>query len=303
MDGVPFVTQLPIPPGESFTYEFVAKPAGSHMYHSHHNATDQVGRGLLGRLHHRPQGRRRPEEGVREEVRRRLRPRVHLDLERHARRLHHQRPRLPGDRAGPRGGRREACSIRFMNEGIMMHPWHSHGFRMQVVARDGAPLGTAAFDADTLGVNPGERWDAVITADRPGVWAFHCHILPHVEGLDGMFGMVTHARSSSRPPRTWMPSWRRSRRHTPAAEVHRRTRPRRQHQEDGAHRDDPPRHRCLAGLGGRRGPGDRAGRAPRGAAAGAVRRDRDAVRARRAPARDRGDRPARPRCRRGRPGA
>jgi FtsP/CotA-like multicopper oxidase with cupredoxin domain len=23
------------------------------------------------------------------------------------------------------------------------------------------------------------------------VWAFHCHILPHVEGLDGMFGMVT----------------------------------------------------------------------------------------------------------------
>ena len=30
-----------------------------------------------------------------------------------------------------------------------------------------------------------------ITADRPGVWAFHCHILPHVEGLNGMFGMVT----------------------------------------------------------------------------------------------------------------
>ena len=48
MDGVPFVTQPPIQPGESFTYEFTAKPSGSHMYHSHHNATDQVGRGLLG---------------------------------------------------------------------------------------------------------------------------------------------------------------------------------------------------------------------------------------------------------------
>ena len=35
-------------PGATFTYEFMAKPAGSHMYHSHHNATDQVGRGLLG---------------------------------------------------------------------------------------------------------------------------------------------------------------------------------------------------------------------------------------------------------------
>jgi len=48
MDGVPHVTQDPIKPGESFTYEFTARTPGSHMYHSHHNATDQVGRGLLG---------------------------------------------------------------------------------------------------------------------------------------------------------------------------------------------------------------------------------------------------------------
>ncbi len=47
-DGVPFVTQLPIVPGETYTYEFTATNAGSLMYHSHHNATDQVGRGLLG---------------------------------------------------------------------------------------------------------------------------------------------------------------------------------------------------------------------------------------------------------------
>jgi hypothetical protein len=42
-----------------------------------------------------------------------------------------------------------------------------------------------------LGVNPGERWDAVIACEEPGAWAFHCHILPHAEGRDGMFGMVT----------------------------------------------------------------------------------------------------------------
>ncbi|HJP88844.1 MAG TPA: multicopper oxidase domain-containing protein, partial [Candidatus Limnocylindrales bacterium] len=48
MDGVPHITQDPIQPGASFTYEFTAKTTGSHMYHSHHNATDQVGRGLLG---------------------------------------------------------------------------------------------------------------------------------------------------------------------------------------------------------------------------------------------------------------
>ena len=45
--------------------------------------------------------------------------------------------------------------------------------------------------ATPSGVNPGERWDVNITADRLGIWAFHCHILPHVEGADGMFGMVT----------------------------------------------------------------------------------------------------------------
>ncbi|HEX5591356.1 MAG TPA: multicopper oxidase domain-containing protein, partial [Candidatus Limnocylindrales bacterium] len=48
MDGVPFVTQKPFGKGESFTYEFTASRPGSLMYHSHHNATDQVGRGLLG---------------------------------------------------------------------------------------------------------------------------------------------------------------------------------------------------------------------------------------------------------------
>ncbi len=28
-------------------------------------------------------------------------------------------------------------------------------------------------------------------AEEPGAWAFHCHILNHAEGADGMFGMVT----------------------------------------------------------------------------------------------------------------
>src|SRR5215510_9067659 len=48
MDGVPFITQPPIKPGQSFTYEFVVPNAGSHMYHSHHNSAKQVGLGLLG---------------------------------------------------------------------------------------------------------------------------------------------------------------------------------------------------------------------------------------------------------------
>ena len=56
--------------------------------------------------------------------------------------------------------------------------------------QDTARLGTAEFYADTLGVNPGERYDVIVSADRPGVWAFHCHILPHVEATEAMFRMV-----------------------------------------------------------------------------------------------------------------
>ncbi len=35
MDGVPYVTQCPILPQQTFTYRFVADPAGTHWYHSH----------------------------------------------------------------------------------------------------------------------------------------------------------------------------------------------------------------------------------------------------------------------------
>ena len=35
MDGVTPVSHVPIEPGGSFTYEFVAEPAGTHWYHSH----------------------------------------------------------------------------------------------------------------------------------------------------------------------------------------------------------------------------------------------------------------------------
>jgi FtsP/CotA-like multicopper oxidase with cupredoxin domain len=84
----------------------------------------------------------------------------------------------------------ETVRIRFMNEGIMMHPWHIHGNIMKVIERDGRPLGSAAFECDTLGVNPGERYDVLVTPEHVGLWAFHCHILPHAEATAGMFGMV-----------------------------------------------------------------------------------------------------------------
>ena len=50
MDGVPGLTQPPIRPGESFTYEFTPPDAGTFWYHPHADTLQQLGRGLAGAL-------------------------------------------------------------------------------------------------------------------------------------------------------------------------------------------------------------------------------------------------------------
>lgn len=50
MDGVPFVTQAPVLPGDSFVYEFVARDAGTFWFHPHVRGSEQVERGLYGVL-------------------------------------------------------------------------------------------------------------------------------------------------------------------------------------------------------------------------------------------------------------
>lgn len=50
MDGVPGLTQKPIKPGESFTYEFTPPDAGTFWYHPHADSLRQLGRGLAGGL-------------------------------------------------------------------------------------------------------------------------------------------------------------------------------------------------------------------------------------------------------------
>lgn len=48
MDGVPHLTQDPVPPGKSFTYDFIATVPGTYFYHSHYDSSNQVDRGLYG---------------------------------------------------------------------------------------------------------------------------------------------------------------------------------------------------------------------------------------------------------------
>ncbi|MEA2498281.1 MAG: hypothetical protein QOH26_686 [Actinomycetota bacterium] len=177
MDGVPVLTQDPVMPGESFTYEFTLRNSGTHMYHPHFNATEQITEGLLGAFVVSD-----PSD-----------PEVAID-----------QTLVLND--GPLGftingkgfpatapivvSQGETFRIRYMNEGLQIHPMHLHGLVQRVIAKDGYRL-AQPYRVDTLMVAPGERYDVLVRADAPGVWAFHCHILNHVEGPDGMFGMVT----------------------------------------------------------------------------------------------------------------
>jgi FtsP/CotA-like multicopper oxidase with cupredoxin domain len=50
MDGVPGVTQKPVQPGETFVYEFEARPAGTRWYHTHFEEHEQLDLGLYAPL-------------------------------------------------------------------------------------------------------------------------------------------------------------------------------------------------------------------------------------------------------------
>ena len=182
-DGVPYITQPQIKPGETFTYEFQVREGntGSHMYHSHYNAAKQVTMGLLGAFIVEPKDPKKYGEYDREYT------------------------MILND--GPIGGftlngksfpatepvvckKGEKILIRYMNEGLMIHPMHLHGMPQLVVAQDGWLL-PQPYMCDTLNIAPGQRFDVIVEATEVGVWAFHCHILSHAESEHGMFGMVT----------------------------------------------------------------------------------------------------------------
>lgn len=49
-DGVPYLVQPPVQPGESFRYSFTPPDAGTYFFHTHCNTVEQLGRGLEGIL-------------------------------------------------------------------------------------------------------------------------------------------------------------------------------------------------------------------------------------------------------------
>jgi len=181
MDGVPDLTQPPIKPGDSFTYDFIAHGPALGMYHSHHHAAHQVPDGMFGAIYvgtlPRP-----AEATVTQDI-----PMVLNDAGTIGLTLNGKSFPATAPIKAKLG---EWVQIDYFNEGLQAHPMHLHGVPQLVIAKDGFPV-PAPYLADTLLVAPGERYSVLVHATNPGVWAFHCHILSHAESDNGMFGMVT----------------------------------------------------------------------------------------------------------------
>jgi manganese oxidase len=182
MDGVPGISQDPILPGESFTYEFTANPAGTRLYHSHFNAMTQEGSGLYGMFIVEERNPSAAMRADREEI------------------------MLLGD--GPLGfvinGKEfpmiepmkmrlgERVRVRMANLGAMYHPMHMHGGFMTVIAKDGFAV-PSPQKINTISIAPGETWDVILHPQFAGTWIWHCHVLSHATGPRDADGNETAA--------------------------------------------------------------------------------------------------------------
>jgi plastocyanin len=203
MDGVAGLNQAPVKPGETFTYEFIATPAGTRWYHSHTDPALQVPMGLYGALVVEP---RQPEVIYDRDYSLIL---TEWDLELTPGVAAGTEPVGPKDsmlRGGELGAdlflingkmhgsipplmvaEGERVLIRLIHTGAIPHPIHTHGHSFQIVATDGNPVPEVArLTKDTVLIGPAERYDLAFVADNPGVWMVHCHIEHHMAN-----GMMT----------------------------------------------------------------------------------------------------------------
>jgi hypothetical protein len=207
MDGVPGLTQDPIPPGGTFTYEFDLHQDGTFFYHSHGAMQEIMGMTGLFVIHPRSA----------------YEPTVDHDFGL----IMHEFAILPqssvpnsvseefnfftiNGRSGPyvsplvvRLGSR--VRIRFMNLSAMdHHPMHLHGHTFWITGTEGGRIPESAWiPTNNVLVGVGQSRDVEFVANNPGDWMLHCHILHHM--MNHMVSMVGPMADMRRGDRNAIP--------------------------------------------------------------------------------------------------
>ena len=180
-DGVPFISQPPIPPGGSFTYEFTVHQEGTFFYHAHSAMQEMIG--LIGMF-------------------------IAHSATPHAPRVDHdfgivlQEWAVLPSNAVPNTASMEynwltlngvsapattpllvrlgsRVRLRFVNLGMDHHPIHLHGHQFVITGTEGgrAPESTW-YPSNTVLVGVAQAKVVEFEARYPGAWMIHCH-LPH----------------------------------------------------------------------------------------------------------------------------
>lgn len=186
MDGVAGLNQKPIPPGETFRYEFTLRQWGTQMYHPHFDEMTQMALGMMGLFVIHPREREDPP--------------VDRDfgifLMEWLVKAGTARP-VPVEMTDFNLSTFNSCAfpateplvvkqgervrVRLANLSMNTHPIHLHGYSFRVTGTDGGQTPSSAqLPETTVNVPVGATRDIQFIADEPGDWAFHCHKTHHI---------------------------------------------------------------------------------------------------------------------------
>ena len=191
MDGVTGLTQPGIQPGKTFVYEFVARHAGTFMYHPHADEMQQMAMGMMGFWVTHPRDPR--QHAVARDYVMLLQsydidpgsytPRTNTMLDFNLWAINSRV--FPG--LDPMVARlNEKVRIRVGNLTMTNHPIHLHGHRFEVAGTDGGWVPKSArWPEVTTDVAVGQMRAIEFVADAPGDWAFHCHKSHHTMNAMG----------------------------------------------------------------------------------------------------------------------
>lgn len=206
MDGPADITQAPIQPGQSYSYEFTVQQSGTYFYHSHKDVDRQQTLGMYGALIVDPKEKSNLPAYDQDVV---------VQLQEWTVKQGYTFPAMPMEGLLPNfftiNGKAypatqtinarvgEKIRFRFIgSNNAFIHPMHIHGGPFKVIETDGNPVPTAAqIEKDTINVAPGERYDVIWTARNKGKWLLHCHIAHHttndnveVKGAGGLTMLI-----------------------------------------------------------------------------------------------------------------
>jgi FtsP/CotA-like multicopper oxidase with cupredoxin domain len=187
MDGPAEITQAPIEPGQTYTYEFTTQQAGTFFYHTHKEPDRQQALGMYGALIIDPKD---PSSTPAHDLEYTIQLQEWLEKQGYTYPAMLMEGALPNfftingkaypatDTIQMKVGQK--VLLRFIgSNNNFVHPMHVHGGPFTIVGTDGNPVPQAAqITKDTVNVGPGERYDVIWTAREPGRWLLHCHI-PH----------------------------------------------------------------------------------------------------------------------------